>query len=116
MNHKRGKPKGSRAGCTMCKPWKHQSMKGGLSPEAQGARNFRLTQDRLRDLLPDASGNLLDQTRSQIARELEAMSCDNPFCDCHFDSEEHEEQLLEAVTGDTAKKLAQLNVTITWAT
>lgn len=27
MNHKRGKPKSSRAGCLLCKPHKHQSVK-----------------------------------------------------------------------------------------
>jgi hypothetical protein len=29
MNHKRGKPKSSRGGCLLCKPQKHQRVKGG---------------------------------------------------------------------------------------
>lgn len=75
-----------------------------------GARNFRLTQDRMRDLANEES-------RSEIAREVEALFCDNELCDCrkHFDADEYEEALLEAVTGETAKKLAELNVTVVWA-
>ena len=81
-------------------------MKGGGSPEALGARNFRLTQDKLPGLLGEESS-------AQIAREV----CVDEFCVCnrHFDAEAYEEALLEAVTGETAKKLAALNVTVTWA-
>lgn len=28
MHHKRKRPKSSRAGCLMCKPWKHQRVGG----------------------------------------------------------------------------------------
>jgi hypothetical protein len=91
----------------MCKPWKHQDLKGSGSPQVLGARNFRLTQDKLQDLLGEESS-------SQIAREV----CVDESCECnhHFDAEAYEEALLEAVTGETAKKLASLNVTVSWAT
>lgn len=34
MHHKRGKPKNSRAGCLMCKPWKAN----GCAGKARGCR------------------------------------------------------------------------------
>ena len=35
MNHKRKRPKSSRAGCLMCKPHKHQRVKGGKSAQTR---------------------------------------------------------------------------------
>ncbi len=32
-NHKRKRPKSSRAGCLMCKPYKHQLVKGGYKAQ-----------------------------------------------------------------------------------
>lgn len=108
MNHKRGKPKGSRAGCTMCKPHKHQNMKGGFSPEVMGPRNFRLTQDSVKDLS-------FEESKSDIVREVDATFCDDPLCDCVFDADAYEEARSELLTGETAEKLSGLNVTVTWA-
>lgn len=109
MNHKRGRVKSRRAGCLMCKYWKHQGVSGSHSPDIMGARNFRLTQDKLQDLLAEDSKSILE-------RELDAMFCDDPLCDCGFDADAYEEELWEAISGETAKKLAELNVTVTWAT
>lgn len=110
MNHKRGRVKSRRAGCLLCKYWKHQGEKGSHSPAIMGARNFRLTQDRLDTLAGEDS-------TVQIVRELNATVCDDPFCDClRYDEEAYEKALLEAVTGETAEKLAALNITVIWAT
>lgn len=107
-----------------CKYWKHQREKGSQSPEIMGARNFRMTQDPV-SVLADEDSN------AQISRELNALVCDDPFCDCRnglkydeeapffsreFDADAYEEAQLEAITGETGKKLAALNITITWAT
>jgi hypothetical protein len=72
-----------------------------------GPRNFRLTQDRIEDLLPEES-------RSQLDRELDALYCDNEYCPCRFSGEEYEERLWEDLTGETAQKLAKMGVTVTW--
>jgi hypothetical protein len=56
-----------------------------------------------------------EETAAQIAREVEALTCDDPDCDCKVDWEEWEEFVYEVVTGETAKKLEELNVTVTWA-
>lgn len=124
MNHKRGRVKSRRAGCLYCKPHKHQRVKGSVSPEIMGARNFRLTQDPIEQLAGEDSN-------AQIAYELNALLCDDPFCDCRsgllnyeqasffdrsFDADAYEEARLEAVTGETTQKLAEQNITVTWAT
>lgn len=33
MNYKRKRPKSARAGCLMCKPWKHQRKSGSVKAE-----------------------------------------------------------------------------------
>lgn len=38
VNHKRGKPKRSRAGCLMCKPWKDNAGKNSPSREKASVR------------------------------------------------------------------------------
>lgn len=94
-----------------------------MSPDIMGARNFRLTQDPIEQLA-------VEESNSQIAYELNALFCDDPFCDCReglnyesaaffdrsFDADAYEEALLEAVTGETTEKLAAQNITVTWAT
>lgn len=107
MNHKRGKVKSSRAGCLMCRPWKHQGAKGSARPDIMGARNFRLTQDRIVDLLPEDS-------MSAFEREMAALYCDNEFCDCNSYSDAYEDARWETLTGETAAALAKMNVTVTW--
>jgi len=56
-----------------------------------------------------------EDSKTQIQREIEVLECDDVYCDCHVDWEEWEELVYEVVTGETTKKLAELNVTVTWA-
>ena len=45
MNHKRGKPKDARSGCSLCKPWKSNAYKSRESymamPEQKSRASFR---------------------------------------------------------------------------
>lgn len=50
MHHKRGRPKSSRAGCLMCKPWKHQGASGSRSAQTEQELRAR---DAERDALLD---------------------------------------------------------------
>lgn len=48
MHHKRGKPKSSRSGCLMCKPQKHQRLKGCAAhqPRQEMAGQVREREER----------------------------------------------------------------------
>lgn len=89
----------------MCKPHKHQGVNGSASVENVGARNFRLTQDKIKDLFAEES-------KSAIEREIEASSCEDRLCDCGNSRAEMVEELLY---GDSAKKMVELNVQLTLA-
>jgi len=43
MNHKRGRPKSSRAGCLLCKPHKHQRAKDTLAVQTRQERRARIS-------------------------------------------------------------------------
>lgn len=45
MNHKRGKPKSSRAGCLLCKPHKRQGAKCILAETGNGRRVLAASHD-----------------------------------------------------------------------
>lgn len=45
MNHKRGKPKSSRAGCLLCKPHKRQGAKVHLHETSAGRRILAANHD-----------------------------------------------------------------------
>jgi len=40
-NHKRRRPKSTRAGCLLCKPHKHQCAKGSLAAQSRQERRAR---------------------------------------------------------------------------
>jgi hypothetical protein len=44
MNHKRGKSKAQRAGCLMCKWYKHPGAKGMLKAQRMQERKARVTE------------------------------------------------------------------------
>jgi hypothetical protein len=49
-HHKRGRPKSSRAGCLMCKPWKHQRGAGSYSHKASDLRRDVDARQQLREV------------------------------------------------------------------
>lgn len=52
-HHKRRRPKSTRAGCLMCKPWKKNGAKGGLKAQTWQERKSRLSEkEQLQELEP----------------------------------------------------------------
>lgn len=52
-NHKRRRPKSTRAGCLCCKSWKHQSAKDCLESQTWQERRARVSEREQRDELKD---------------------------------------------------------------
>lgn len=52
MNHKRRRPKHQRAGCLMCKPWKHEGSSNSVSSQRrQERRSVDAEREQLEDLV-----------------------------------------------------------------
>jgi hypothetical protein len=76
-----------------------------------------VTNQEKRQLLDKLNDLVQDESLAAIRREVEAMGCSNPLCDCHGSQnlEDIEEHVYEMVTGETAEILQKLNVTVKWA-